>query len=369
MIKIQIANFLLFLKNFFLQRIQKIKKIDTINLDNKKILIFKNGGIGDIITVYSAISNIRDKFKNAEITMISLGGKNALNSASILINQKKINTLINFDIKEFSISKKLLLLKKLRSENFGLLIIFSDQLTTFKRELRNLLFFRACKIKNIIGSSLSRPGIFNTEWASQFNHRFENEYIRNNKTIYPLSKTDTMNLSYVFNKNDYGNLNLGSRNKSITIAIGAKKLNKMWGDNNFLKLTKLLISKGYNIYFIGGTIERERTEKIINNLKKSDNLIYNFCGKTNLDESIFIIDSSKYIISNDSGAAHLSSLTNTKCITIQSACDFENLWYPIKSKDFIIRSKNNCFKEHKCKKTYFCGKDINPQKIMSMISS
>ena len=68
------------------------------------IIIYKNGNIGDIITIYPAIKLIRLKYPNARIVFLtSPGSKNLISAASILESQNLIDeTLYYYDGKIFT---------------------------------------------------------------------------------------------------------------------------------------------------------------------------------------------------------------------------------------------------------------------------
>ena len=127
----------------------------------------------------------------------------------------------------------------------------------------------------------------------------------------------------------------------------AKNLNiKQWDKNNFFEIAKLWICNKGDIVFIGNKKDREDVNTVIAQLKewkiknkfmfKSHNW-YNFCNKTTLNETIFLIQNSSAMIANDSGPAHLSSFTNTKVITIQASQDFKLIWDPFFSREFVLR--------------------------------
>ena len=364
-----IAKVLLKIKNSLLSIIQK-GSFKQINRDKiNKILIFKNGGVGDIIATYPAINNIRKKFKSAEIHLLTSSGSSKKNTSSILLNQMKVDKIINLDIENFNWNKKIELFRQLRKSNYDLIIILTDSLSNFKRELRNILFFNICSRKYVFGSKLNRPGLYDLDYAKQDNYPFINEYERNVLNVKPITFTRKIDLTYNFNIQNKNKFKIGSNHrKNITIAIGAKRRNKIWDYENFLQLTRKLIDDGFNIFFIGGNSEKKTCDTIINNIDLNHrNKCENFCGTANFNESIYIISLSEFLISNDSGAAHLSSFTDTKCITIQSSCDFEGLWYPIKSKKYVIRSNKNCLKGHLCNKNYFCGQDITVDMVYQKI--
>ena len=107
------------------------------------IIIYKNGNIGDIITAYPAIRQIRLQYPNAKILLLtSPGARNLSSSASILKSQDIVDEIIYYYD-----GKILYLRDKIRKRNFDLCFMMSANRTTFFRELRNLLFFSTLNIK------------------------------------------------------------------------------------------------------------------------------------------------------------------------------------------------------------------------------
>ena len=135
--------------------------------------------------------------------------------------------------------------------------------------------------------------------------------------------------------------------------------------NNFFEIAKLWIKNRGDIVFVGNKEDKNDADIIIAKIKEwksrtesmfSVNKDYNFCNKTTLDETIFLIEKSVAMIANDSGPAHLSSLTKTKVITIQASQDFKLKWDPYLSTNFVFRPQRkdicNCSKD-------LCGYCIN----------
>ena len=139
-LKISFISILLKVQNniLLLEKIIWRSKPSEIN----NIIIYKNGNIGDIITAYPTIRQIRLKYPNANILLLtSPGSKNLISSASILKSQDMVDEIVYYyDGKIFHLRDKI------RKRNFDLCFIMSENRTTFFRELRNLLFFSTLNI-------------------------------------------------------------------------------------------------------------------------------------------------------------------------------------------------------------------------------
>lgn len=359
-LKISIVSTLLKIQNTILTILEKIiwknKPIDI-----KNILIYKNGNIGDIITAYPAIRTIRLEYPDANINLLtSPGSKKLTSAASILESQNLIDKIIYYyDGKLFS------LFKQIRKKNFDICFIMSDDRTHFLRELRNLIFFSFLKIKYVLGFYVNTIQFFQNSFARKKPYPYQNEVYRNLESTNITTKPDIDLFEFNHNISLPIEQEIKKINNALVIATGAKLESKKWNLNNFFEIAKLWIKNKGDIVFVGNEEDKNDADIIISKIKEwkyrtesmfSVNKDYNFCNKTTLDETIFLIEKSVAMIANDSGPAHLSSLTKTKVITIQASQDFKLKWDPYLSTNFVFRPQRkeicNCSKE-------LCGYCIN----------
>ena len=342
--KISFISALLKIQNIILLSLQKtIWRTAPSKVFN--ILIYKNGNIGDIITAFPAIKTIRLKYPDAKITFLtSPGSKNLISAANLLESQNLVNELIYYyDGKIFP------LFSTIRQRNFDLCFMMSDDRTTFLREIRNLFFFALLKIKYLYGFSVNRIKFFETSFAQKIPYPYKNEVERNLQILnFPTNQISQL-FSYSLLDNDISNKIFDvtrTFNNTLIIATGAKLKSKQWDKNNFFEVAKLWLQNKGDVLFIGNKKDGEDADIIIGKLEQwkmrtelmfESNNWYNLCNKTTLDETIFLIQRSVAMIANDSGPAHLSSLTNTKIVTIQAPRDFKLKWDPHFSRELVLR--------------------------------
>tara|TARA_Y100000768_G_C23982777_1_gene686853 strand:+ start:1824 stop:2918 length:1095 start_codon:yes stop_codon:yes gene_type:complete len=344
-LKILIVSSLLFVQNSILVFLQKIiwrKKPRKV----KNILVYKVGNIGDIVTAYPAIRLIRLKYPNANIDLLTSAGqkiKKYTSAASLLKSQQIIDKIISYsDGNIFPISKNIC------DSKYDLCFYMSDDRTHFIRELRNLLFFSTLKIKYLSGISVNTIKFFQKSYATKNPYPYENEVDRNLNAT-QLSTEKHFNFFY-YKDNSSNEIKEQSCeiNNALIIATGAKINPKKWDLNNFFEIANLWLQNKGDVVFIGNKEDDIDAKKIIskiselNNFEKnlSENKYYNFCSKTSLEDTVYLIDKGKVMIANDSGPAHLSSFTQTKVVTIQASLDFKIKWDPYLSKKFVMRSSN-----------------------------
>lgn len=344
-LKILIVSSLLFFQNSILVFLQKIiwrKK----PLKVKNILVYKVGNIGDIVTVYPATRLIRSKYPNANIDFLTSAGpkiKKWTSAASLLQSQQIVNNIIFY-----SDGNILPISKNIRESEYDICFYMSDDRTYFIRELRNLLFFSTLKIKYLLGSSVNTIKFFQKSYATKNPYPYEHEVDRNIK-LTKLSTGEHFNFFY-YKHNSSNEIIERSRNinNALIIATGAKINQKKWDLNNFFEIANLWLHNEGDVVFIGNKEDDIDAKKIISKMNElescgkniSENKYYNFCNKTSLEDTVYLIDKGKVMIANDSGPAHLSSFTQTKVVSIQASLDFKIKWDPYLSKKFVMRSSN-----------------------------
>ena len=229
------------------------------------IIIYKNGNIGDIITAYPAIRQIRLQYPNAKILLLtSPGARNLSSSASILKSRDIVDEIIYYYD-----GKILYLRDKIRKRNFDLCFMMSANRTTFFRELRNLLFFSTLNIKYLRGFSVTRSNFFQKIYAEKIPYPYQNEVERNfeNLNIKIPKKNDIFEFSQHKLSNKISDTTKKFNNPLI-IATGAKLVSKKWNEDNFFEIAKLWIRNKGDIVFIGNKQDREVADSIIVKLKE-----------------------------------------------------------------------------------------------------
>jgi heptosyltransferase-2 len=151
-------------------------------------------------------------------------------------------------------------------------------------------------------------------------------------------------------------------NQYLCMAPFAKHFTKEWP---YYKELVLQLSKKYKIYILGARDEYERAEEF-----KSKNVI-NLCGKLSFQDVIGLINSSRLLITNDSGLMHLGSGTKADILSIIGNTVKEFGFFPYHKKMHIVENKKcKCRPCHyhgltKCPKKHFqCLKEIKPEQVL-----
>ncbi len=328
------------------------------------IIIYKNGNIGDIITGYPTIRQIRLKYPHAKILLLtSPGSRNLVSAASILKSQDIVDEIVYYyDGKIFHLRDKI------RKRNFDLCFIMSENRSTFFRELRKLLFFTTLNIKYLRGFSIVISNFFQKTYAEKIHYPYHNEVERNfkNLNIKIPKKNDIFKFSQHKLSNKISDITK-KFNNALIIATGAKLVSKQWNEDNFFEIAKLWMRNKGDIVFIGNKQDGEDADNIIAKLKEwqkrtelmfQSHNYYNFCNTTTLDETISLIQCGSAMIANDSGPAHLASFTDTKVVTIQASQDFKLKWDPYFSKELVLRPNRSAICKCSVESCGYCINDI-----------
>lgn len=219
--------------------------------------------------------------------------------------------------------------------------------------------------------------------------------------------------SYAYQKNSF--------KRYILIHLGINLLNNHIVDRYFKSVLKLNVyndNKGVDYYFkkpvsidfnidqdyicwcIGGTYEQKKLSstqiahvisklnipvlllgseedkllsRAINDNRKSNN-IYDFCGKTSIEQSAYLIKESKLVLTNDTGMMHIASAFDNPIISFWGCTKPSLGFFPYmpnkKSENVIAKSsKRPCSKHGQNCRFYSdgCIKEISPQVIHNTI--
>jgi len=332
------------------------KKIDNFNYINN-ILFFKVGSMGDNIITLPVIASIKDMHPNINITYLTNSGKSPV-SMENLIDKSYIKEFINYTGK----SKKELF-NMLSGKKYDLIIDLT-QPSSLIRTIRNMLLFRYLGINkgigwnvselsflrkyqdnyNMVGSELEKYLLL----ISQYNVTPKKNFILGvtNNVILKIDKL--LEDSYLKDK------------KIIAFVVGSNRTTTRWPIEYFNEVIEFIIKKtDCTPIIVGGEADNILVDKL-------NQKLLNFSGKLTPIESAELFKRCKLTISNDTGPMHLSYAVGTKVVSIFSARDFKEKWYPPQELGIVVRDNNIdcrlCYLE-KCSHIS-CLKEIKPVMVI-----
>lgn len=186
-------------------------------------------------------------------------------------------------------------------------------------------------------------------------------------------KNDGLPINY-FLKKEYDIATLlpaAHQNNYIAFIIGAAHFTKRMPNEKVVTICKEL---NYPIVLLGGNDVRENGEFIANALGEK---IYNACGSTALDESVFIVSKAAYVIGFDTGLTHIAEAFDKPIASIWGSTVPELLGvqpYQL-SRSLVAGVQLSCrpcskFGLPKCPKGHFkCMYDINEKEIVDFCNT
>ncbi len=147
---------------------------------------------------------------------------------------------------------------------------------------------------------------------------------------------------------------------SVGIVPGATWGPKAYDIKGFVKVAKMLKSKGLNLVLLGSSEERCLCDEISNEV---DSL--NLCGKTSLVDLFYVIKNLSALVTNDSGPMHIASLLNIPTVALFGPSD-ERRYRPWGKKYRLLMHKEICREclYQRCDKGGGCMKLITPDEIV-----
>jgi len=157
----------------------------------------------------------------------------------------------------------------------------------------------------------------------------------------------------------------------IGICPGSKHFTKMWPEEYFIELCKLLNKNGYKIVLFGGANDLKVCERITSTLPSAINL----CNDNNILQTAADIKCCKVIYCNDSGLMHTATAVKIPVIAFFGSTVKEFGFTPYNSKNLIL--ENNSLSCRPCthigrgtcpKKHFKCMKELTPQSAFEKLN-
>ena len=331
--------------------------------DIKVVMILRNGSIGDSICSLPSINDIKLNFPNARLILLVNSNNNI--SLKNIVHPDLFDEIL--DYKDLNLKQLVL---KIKSFNIDLFVDLSQDLASYRVQLRNLLFVRYLGIRHGFGWSVS---------TIKFAKRIQAKCISFENEIDRLSSVLKFNNVEISNNKEFPiNLNINRRKilnvmgesrfhkMIIVIAVGANRKSNRWPIENFKELTSLILFNypESRVILVGGSDDRALSNKI----DIRSNQLINCCGKLNINETMHLIGKSRLCICNDSGLMHVSYAVKTPVIALISSWQYEGKWHPMPNYSKVIRKNVSCSLCYKwdCKDN-ICMSSITPVEVFHLI--
>lgn len=156
-----------------------------------------------------------------------------------------------------------------------------------------------------------------------------------NEKAYRLQSAGARRLSL---ENKLKNIGLVTERPIFTVHPGGGRLQKLWTVSGFATIADWLAARDYQVVFVGGPGELNRTSEIISLLNLQT---YNLVGILSLGELMALFEMSSLFLGNDSGPMHLAAAMGTPVVAMFGYAD-ENRWGPRSEKSIVLRGEERC---------------------------
>jgi len=336
---------------------------------NKKILIIKPSGIGDIVHSLPVAIGLKLIYPYCKIHWLVFN-----KFKDILYGLDYIDEIIlwnrNGGLKEY-----IRLIEELKKQNYDLII---DLQVLFRTALLGYLL----KFKKIISTGYVREfSNFFVSPVAKFDknlHAVERNYQvveflakKENKSVpKPIDLLPWIKINK--NEDEYAKklLEFDSNKKYIFFSVGSRGQHKIWPKENFLELINLLYKKFKNLFlvFVGSKEEIDRVNWVISNLHLKE--YKNFVGYTDLHQLCALLNNAAVVVSNDSGVAHISAALDRPTLVLFGPSD-PTWFYPYNMKSGYIYKNLKCSPcgiKTLCKNNR-CMQEITPKEVFEYIDT
>lgn len=291
------------------------------------------GSLGDTLVALPALRFIRSNFPDARITILTnepVSGK-ATPLSALLEGTGLCDDFLNYSVGIRNVTTLLDLRKSLLRADYELMF-WLNAARGVGRSFRDLLFFKTCGIRKILGIPFHR----NELWPQQLpdSPLYEPESARLLRRIGGKSQ---LNLD----EDQWWDLAIHPREEAtaaeilnsagiktpfVAASIGTKVSSNDWGDENWSALLQQICRKypDFPVVFIGAPGEKERSCM----LARLCNNAVNLCGACSPRVTAALLRKAILFIGHDSGPMHLAATVGTRCVSIFSARNPPGRWFP-----------------------------------------
>lgn len=297
------------------------------------VLVFRIGSLGDTIVALPCFHHIAGTFPDARrvlLTNIPTSQK-AATVESVIGNSGLVHDVIYFPGPPRRVHALLSLLARIRRTRATTLVYIADR--KLLPTLRDIVYFRACGIREVIGAPLSRD-LRHLRVDPETGDR-EREAERLVRCLAPLGPIDLHDphmwdlhlLPEEQRAADAAFAELGV-DDFIAVSIGTKWRVNDWGDANWAELLRSLGSDWCNLalVFFGSGDEFNRSSRLAAEWRGRT---LNLCGRLSPRESAAALQRALAFLGHDSGPMHLASAVGVPCVAIFGNRYPPKVWHPI----------------------------------------
>ncbi|MBN4077857.1 glycosyltransferase family 9 protein [Nitrospina gracilis] len=323
----------------------------------RNILILSLTRMGDLIQTTPLIQGLKDKHRNARITlMVSSDFEDAVSlipgvDDSIVFNLRQFK-----DSNEWEDESWVKIYRYIESKLNGIRNKDFDLLVNLSHSRFSALMVHYLKVKNVIGFYCNATGDRMTghPWMQYFGTEPFNRNFNEFNLVEIFSRSAGIDMTgreiqVLENRTDIcsdegvpSDFPKSDDALIIGFQIGSSLENRRWSTASFAKLADLLVEKLNARILIFGVASESKSAKEMIQLTKNKDQVTDLTGKTDLKQLSSLLKDCDYLVTNDTGTMHLAAALNTKIIGLffAHAHPFETA--PFSSGHLVFQARISC---------------------------
>ncbi len=317
--------------------------------DIHRVVVMREGGIGDIIVATPAIRILRDRFPDAHLTLITLAdGQRHLGAQDVLATTDLVNEIVDLG--------KLSGLgpgeKRSRQERRRL---YDNFIAHLKRMRIDLLVKLTADKEGVatLATHMAMARKVGVKYAVGFQcvtheHDGINQVDRLIEIVRPLApRIPHRGLELSVSREDelfadrlIQNLLPHDRRFRIAVHAGGDKATNRWSPERYGEVLRRAVQEfDLDILQIGGPRDTEFAEKIKGIVPEAHS---EPVGKTTIPQLAALLRRCNLLLANDGGPMHVAAAVGTPVLAVFSARDMPGKWYPHGASHRVIRKHVPC---------------------------
>lgn len=341
----------------------------------QRILIFRIGNIGDVLVTVPVLDAIRARFRDVHIALLTSPGRpGAPGAEEVLPRQTLFDELLIYHTPEVQEWRgRIRLLRRLRRGRFDVFIELSNQLSTTRDELRNMMFARFTGCRLAMGFDVSQVPFFLRDQALHISQAQESRRIYGSleatlllgpyrDVCLPVLESAREEIADLLSHHG-----LRKSDDYVVMHVGAKRQTNRWPAERCAYVADEITRRwGLRVVLTGNQSEVALVEDIASRMHENPILL---CGQIDLRLMAALLQKARLYVGNDTGPMHLAAAVGAPVVGIFSARDFPDKWYPAGPGQIVLRQDapcSPCFKEV-CDQDLICLKSISADQVLSAV--
>jgi ADP-heptose:LPS heptosyltransferase len=300
---------------------------------SKPLLIFRIGSLGDTIVALPCFHRIEESFPSMRRVLVTdmPVSQKAAPVESLLAGSGLIHDVIYFPPPP----RRLADFRRLRSDirRTGALTMVYVADRPIGAAVRDLAFFHACGLREIIGAPLSRElRTLRIDPATGHTEREAERLARCLASLGPIDLSDPSAWDLRLRPDEHRTAAAALaplRGRDFAaVNLGGKVSVKDWGDDNWIAALDRLAMRAPDIALVlfGSADEAERSSRIAASWHGT---ALNLCGRLSPRESAAALSRALLFVGHDSGPLHIAAAVGVPCVGIYGGHNMPKWWHPM----------------------------------------